>query len=109
MCRFHGCSRPATCLPRLYVPASKLSRNFAAEDVTALMGMPLCDLHFPQVTAKMLLSDARGGLQIRDQIADEFRKRNAYPSFDRAVIGRISESEADFKRFLIMQERARAN
>lgn len=108
-CHYQGCNAMATCLPRLYVPASKLSANLDAEDVSALMGMPLCNAHFPMVTAEQLLADERGGAAIREGIARVFRERNAHPNFDKAVVGRVSSHDEDFKRFLAMQERARQN
>lgn len=107
-CMYHGCNQSATCLPRLYVPKSKLSINQAADDVSALMGMPLCDRCFPKLTAKELLSGESGDA-IRAQITEVFRQRNAHPNFDRAVIGRVAQQDHDFGRFEIMKEKTRAN
>lgn len=107
-CMYHGCNRAATCLPRLYVPKSKLSINQGAEDVTALMGMPLCETCFKKLKAKELL-EGESGEAIRTQITEVFRQRNAFPNFDRAVIGRVAQQDHDFGRFEIMKEKARVN
>lgn len=107
-CLYHGCSRAATCLPRLYVPKSKLSINQNADDVSALMGMPLCDTCFSKLTAKELLS-GESGAAIRTSVEQVFRERNAFPNFDKAVIGRVAEQDHDFGRFEIMKDQVRAN
>lgn len=107
-CMYHGCNRAATCLPRLYVPKSKLSINQAADDVSALMGMPLCDGCFKKLTAKELLSGESGAV-IRQSVERVFRERNAFPNFDKAAIGRVAQQDHDFGRFEIMKEKARVN
>lgn len=108
-CRWESrCNRPATCVGRLYVPPSSLSPNAAAEPVTAMLGLPLCDTHFKLLTAEQVLAGERGR-QIKEAVELEFRKRNAYPNFAKAVIGRLDGRDADFHRFQEMDERARAN
>jgi hypothetical protein len=107
-CMYHGCNRAATCLPRLYVPKSRLSINQDADDVSAMMGMPLCDTCFSKLTAKELLAGGSGEA-IRAAVTDVFRQRNAFPNFDKAVIGRIAQQDHDFGRFEIMKEKSRAN
>lgn len=104
-CRHSGCRSDATCLPRLYVPAHPLSQNAAAGPVTSLMALPLCDVHFKLLDAREFVSRQ----EVRDSISVEFRKRNAHPDFAKAVIGRIGDTDLDFGRFEVMQERARAN
>lgn len=103
-CMHSGCHSEATCMPRLYVPAHPLSRNRNAEDVSALMGLPLCDHHFTGLKAKDFLRP-----EVRDQISAEFRKVSAVPDFDKAVIGRVSRLDHDFGRYEVMKERARSN
>lgn len=102
------CGSPATCIGRLYVPASKLSLN-PAEDVSVLLcGERLfwCDRHFFQLTAKEFLA-GEGGDQIRADVTTAFRQRNAFPNFDKAVIGRIPVNEPDFARAQMAVEIAR--
>lgn len=106
ICKWHGCNRDATCLPRIYVPPSMFSQNHAADDASALMGMPLCDRCFKQIKAADLLA-GENGVPIRQQITDVFRRRNAYPNFDKAVVGRVSRFDTDWKVYLQMVEKAR--
>lgn len=108
-CRWDaGCRSDATCLGRLYVSAHPLSVNDKAEPVTVMLGLPLCDVHFRLLDAKAVLSGERGA-QIRAAVELEFRKRNALPDFSRAAIGRISDTDLDFGRFEVMNEKVRAN
>jgi hypothetical protein len=104
-CRHDGCRSDATCIPRLYVPAHTMSINAAAAPVTSLMSLPLCDVHFKLLHVKQLLESS----EIRSAIELEFRKRNAAPDFAKASIGRINDTDLDFGRFEVMQERARAS
>lgn len=108
-CRWEGaCRQDATCVGRLYVPPHKLSLNADTKPVTAMLGLPLCDTHFKLLDVKMILQGERGQA-IRDAVEQEFRKRGAMPDFSKASIGRIGETDHDFGRFEILQERARAN
>lgn len=90
------CGSPATCMGRLYVPASKLSMNAAAEDVSALLcGLTYCDRHFAIIQAnpgQFLIPGIMATIDL------EFKKRNAYPNFKKAVIGRIPIADPDFAR-----------
>ena len=106
-CRYHGCSREATCMPRLYVPPSQFSPD-RSQDVSALMGLPVCDPCFKKLTAKELLEGEQGAA-IREQIVQAYAMKRAYPNFDKAVIGRISRRDHDWYRWEEMNERARAN
>lgn len=108
MCKWHGCNREAACLPRIYVPASVLSRNFNCPDTSALMGLPLCDTCFSKITAKDLMAGEEGA-GVRKQIADVFRMRNAYPNFDKAVVGRVSRFDSDWQVYLRMRHTMRPN
>lgn len=108
MCMYHNCNRPATCLPRVYVPPSVLSANQDAKDVSTLCGMPLCDTCFKKISAKELLDGERGE-QIRSAAIRVMRERSAFPNFDKAVVGRVSQHDQDWQRYLKMRERHRAN
>lgn len=97
-------SVPATCCVRLYVPASALSINAGADDVSMLMcGVFFCDRHYwlllnhelkftGEAAAKFLTPEVKAAVEL------EFRKRNAYPNFDRATAGRIPMTDEDFRR-----------
>lgn len=108
-CRYHGCSRAATCLPRLYVPAFQLHAHKKIEDCSILLvGFYLCDGCFPKLTAAELLEGERGRA-IRDGIEDHFRKQGAHANFGKAVIGRVAGRDHDFGRSEDIEERRRAN
>lgn len=104
-CRRAGCKYDATCMPRLYIPRHKMSINARADDVSALMGIALCERHFREVQKSPGLFLHRQ--EVRDSIATEFRKRNAMPDFDRAVIGRIPLYDPDYARIKKLEERVR--
>ena len=70
-CRYRGCRLEATCMPRLYVPPSQFSPD-RSKDVSALMGMPLCEAHFKMMTPAELLQGEQGAA-IRDQIVKALR------------------------------------
>ena len=106
-CRYHGCSREATCMPRIYVPPSQFSPNRDA-DLSALMGLPVCDACFKKLTVKELLEGEQGAA-VRDQIVAKYAEKRAHPNFDKAVIGRVSRRDHDWYRWEEMNERARAN
>lgn len=109
LCRWDGsCRSEATCVMRLYVPPHAMSVDPNAEPLTVMLGLPLCDAHFRRMDARRLLEGERG-VELRERIAAEFRRRNAMPDFAKAAIGRIGEREADFGRFETMQERTHAN
>lgn len=92
-CRWYqGCGADATCIPRLYVPASPLSPNAGIDDVSSTMFVPLCDRHFHFIRPDMLLKDEH----IRAEIETVFRRKNALPSYGRAVIGRIPASDPNY-------------
>lgn len=109
MCRYHGCTRPATCMARLYVPPSNFSNNPQADDCSVMLaGLGLCDTCFSKLTARELLQGERGEA-IRAAITDHFRQQRAMPNFDKAVIGRVSPRDHDYRRSQILVEKARAN
>lgn len=95
---------PATCCIRLYVPPSPLSPNAGADDVSVLMcGVFFCDRHYwllldgnlklkPEFRAKFLTQE------VKDGIGMEFRKRGAYPSFEKATAGRVPQADDDYRR-----------
>lgn len=99
-CRWSaGCNQEATCMPRLYVPASQfLSMNPNSDDVSALLTLPFCDRHFYQLDAQQILNGAYGGEEIKAAVSMEFRKRAANPNFAKAVIGRIPTTDPDYLR-----------
>lgn len=107
-CRWQGCRQDSTCVARLYVPPHALSVKADAQPVTAMLGITLCDVHFKLFDVKFLLQGERGTM-IREAVTAEFRKRGAVPNFDKAAIGRIGDTDMDFGRFEVMNERARAN
>jgi hypothetical protein len=108
-CRWDGtCRQDATCVGRLYVPAHPLSRNRDAKPITAMLGLPLCDTHFALLDVRKVLGGERGQA-IRESVEAEFKRRGAMPDFDKASIGRINQTDHDFGRFEILQERARAS
>lgn len=106
-CRYHGCNLEATCMPRLYVPPSQFSPD-RSQDISALMGLPLCEAHFSKMTHRELLEGEQGAA-VREQIVQAYRRKNGMPNFDKAVIGRISRRDHDWYRWEEMNERARAN
>lgn len=106
-CRYHGCTREATCMPRLYVPPSQFSPD-RSKDISALMGLPLCDTCFKKITVREMLEGEQGAM-VRDQIVQAYRQKNGMPDFDKAVFGRISRRDHDWYRWEEMNERARAN
>lgn len=106
-CRYERCTKAATCLPRLYVPAYKLGRTI--EDCSMLLvGFYLCDDCFKKLTAKEILGGERGQ-PLRQAIEDHFRKSGGFPNFDKAVIGRVAGRDHDFGRSEDIEERRRAN
>lgn len=90
------CRGPATCMPRLYVPCSKLAIK-QIPDISALMSVTFCERHFSLLKAAQFLTGERGRV-IRESIEAEFRKRGSHPNFDAAVIGRIPVTDPDFAR-----------
>lgn len=109
-CRFDStCGMPATCLPRIYVPAFQLNAFREIDPVSMLLvGFYLCEHHFKRLTAKDLLEGERGR-PLREGIEQEFKRRGAAPNFDKAVIGRCSPQDHDFGRSEDIEERRRAN
>ena len=98
------CGSPATCMPRVYVPCSKLSIN-QIEDISALMSVTFCDRHFIQLKPAQFLHRA----EVRVEFERLFRERGSNPNFDKAVIGRIELSNPDFARGQKAVEMARKN
>ncbi len=94
-------------MPRLYVPPSQFSPNREA-DISALMGLPLCETCFKKITPRELLEGEQGA-GVRAQIEAAYRQKGGMPNFDKAVIGRISRRDHDWFRWEEMNERARAN
>lgn len=94
-------------MPRLYVPPSQFSDD-RSKDVSALMGLPLCEEHFRKITPSELLEGEQGAA-VRQQIIDAYRVKKGMPNFDKAVIGRVSRRDHDWFRWEEMNERARAN
>lgn len=98
------CRSPATCCTRLYVPPSALSINAGADDVSVLMaGVYFCDRHYfllldgdlklkPEARAKFITQEVMAAISF------EFRKRNAYPNFDKATAGRVPANDPDYRR-----------
>lgn len=101
------CRSPATCMPRLYVPCSKLSLR-QIKDVSALMAATFCDRHFSLLKASQFL-DGEKNRPVRESIEAEFQKRGSHPNFDKAVIGRIPVSDPDFARGQQAVDTARRN
>lgn len=103
-CRRHGCRALATCMPRLYVPrhAMSLARG---DDISSLMDLELCDRHHYMLKAADFLHRE----EVRLMIANECRKQNCMPDFDKAVIGRVPLYDPDFMRMREARAKQRQN
>jgi len=88
------CGQPATCMPRVYVPCSKLAIE-QIDDVSSLMTVTFCDRHFFLLKAAEFL-EGEGNAPVREQFAAIFRQRGSIPNFAKAVIGRVSHTEPDY-------------
>lgn len=108
VCMYGNCGRPAHAMPRLYVPCSPLSPNRVEPITMVLAGLTMCDRCFPKLTAREVLEGERGA-QLREAIELAFRQKRAYPSFDKAAIGRISVHDHDWQRAEEAMNRAKPN
>lgn len=104
-CMGANCSADAVCMPRLYVPAHPMSIVRDQEDVSALMGVKLCDRCFYLLKPGQFLRHD----EVRATFAAEFQKRNGVPNFDKAVIGRIPIYDPDFAKMEEIRQKARQN
>lgn len=105
-CSSIGCGKPATCCPRICVPAMGTplesdigfcSRFFlgkkAPPPIKITMGLELCDEHFAKFDVqKMLTHDGRA--MLRHKIAQAGKRE---PDFDRAYVVAVSLEHNDVK------------
>lgn len=88
-CGRKGCSAPATCAPKIHVPA----KDFPAashKSITVVIALHLCRPHGAECRAADFITD-----ELRHAVEAAARNRRP-PDFDRAFISLIPLSDPDF-------------